>query len=183
MMATGQSLERKPTKAADLGFELREYRPADFDRLWQIDQLCFPRGIAYTQMELSGFLTVRNAITLVAELRQNQRANAAVPPSADDHAQAIIGYVVAHSIRRKYGRILTLDVHPDARRSGLATALMNACEARLRSMGCSEVFLETAVDNGPAVSLYHKLGYRILRTLPGYYSSHSLDAFQMGKQL
>ena len=46
---------------------LRDYRAADFERLWQIDQLCFPEGISYTQMELSGFITKRNAITLVAE--------------------------------------------------------------------------------------------------------------------
>jgi [ribosomal protein S18]-alanine N-acetyltransferase len=183
MMTTGQSLERKPTNAADLGFDLREYRAADFDRLWEIDQLCFPRGIAYTQMELSGFLTARNAITLVSELRQNQEGSVAIPPTRDGHAQLVVGYVVAHSIRRKYGRILTLDIHPDARRLGLASALMNACETRLRSIGCSEVYLETAVDNAPAVSLYRNLGYRILRTLPAYYSSHSLDAFQMGKQL
>ena len=46
-----------------------------------------------------------------------------------------------------------------------------------------EVYLETAVDNEPALRLYRKLGYEILRTLPEYYSSHALDAFQMGKRL
>src|SRR5215471_9582402 len=143
-------------------FVIRDYRAADFDRLWEIDQLCFPPGIAYTQMELSGFLTARNAITLVAQLQRNRQGGATVPRSNDDHTQAIVGYVVAHAIRRKYGRILTLDIHPHARRLGLATALMSTCEARLRSLGCGEVYLETAVDNAAAVSLYRKLGYRIL---------------------
>lgn len=173
-------MERNTTKAADLGFNLREYRAADFDRLWEIDQLCFPRGIAYTQMELSGFLTARNAVTLVAEL---QRTNDPQIAPGGSRSRAIAGYVIAHSIRRKYGRILTLDIHPDARQLGLATTLMNACETRLRCVGCSEVYLETAVNNHAAVCLYRKLGYQILRTLPSYYSSHSLDAFQMGKQL
>ena len=53
---------------AKLPFTIRAYRAADFQRLWQIDQLCFPPGIAYTQMDLTGFITRRNAITLVAEL-------------------------------------------------------------------------------------------------------------------
>ena len=60
---------------------------------------------------------------------------------------------------------------------------MNLAEQRLRDAGCSEVYLETAVDNESALRLYRKLGYEILRTLPEYYSSHSLDAFQMGKRL
>ena len=158
-------------QTADIIFTIRDYRPADFDRLWEIDQLCFPPGIAYTQMELSGFITRRNALTLVGELQTGV---------AEDR---IAGYVIAHPVRRKYGRILTLDILPQARRFGLATQLMGAAEQRLRALGCSEIYLETAVNNEPALRLYRKLGYEILRTLPEYYSSHSLDAFQMGKRL
>jgi len=153
-----------------MAFRIRDYRAADFDRLWQIDQLCFPPGIAYTQMELSGFITRRNAITLVGELQT---------PSSGP----IAGFVVAHPSRGKYGRILTLDILPEARRVGLASSLMMECEQRLRALGCVDIYLETAVDNEPALRLYRKLGYEIIRTLPEYYSSHGLDAFQMGKRL
>lgn len=156
---------------ADITFTIRDYRSADFDRLWHIDQLCFPPGIAYTQMDLSGFITRRNAITLVGEFQ---------PGVADD---PIAGFVIAQPVRRKYGRILTLDILPQARRFGLATQLMNASEDRLRALGCSEIYLETAVDNEAALRLYRKLGYQVLRTLPEYYTSHSLDAFQMFKRL
>jgi [ribosomal protein S18]-alanine N-acetyltransferase len=158
-------------QSADVAFVIRDYRAADFDRLWQIDQLCFLPGIAYTQMELSGFISRRNAITLVGEFQNTGTEN------------PIAGFVIAHPIRRKYGRILTLDILPEARRSGLATKLMNACEERLRSLGCGEMYLETAVNNEPALRLYRKLGYEVLRTLPEYYSSHSLDAYLMGKRL
>jgi ribosomal-protein-alanine N-acetyltransferase len=156
---------------ADITFTIRDYRSADFDRLWHIDQLCFPPGIAYTQMDLSGFIMRRNAITLVGEFQSGV---------ADD---PIAGFVIAQPVRRKYGRILTLDILPQARRFGLATQLMNASEDRLRALGCSEIYLETAVDNEAALRLYHKLGYQVLRTLPEYYTSHSLDAFQMFKRL
>ena len=166
------------TKPAELAFTIRNYRASDFDRLWEIDQLCFPPGIAYTQMELNGYIMRRNAITLVGEFvlsGAEEKLPAAPPP--------IAGFVVAHPVRRKYGRVLTLDVLPAARRGGLATKLMNVCEKRLRSLGCSEIYLETAVNNESAIRLYHKLGYEILRTIPDYYSSHSLDAYQMGKAL
>jgi [ribosomal protein S18]-alanine N-acetyltransferase len=152
-------------------FAIRQYRAADFDRLWRIDQLCFPPGIAYTQMDLSGFITRRKAITLVAEFAEG-----------NEFAGGIAGFAVAQPVR-KIGRILTLDIIPEARRFGLATQLMHACEKRLRAGGCEQVFLETAVNNEPALLLYHKLGYAILRRLPLYYPTHALDAYLMGKRL
>jgi ribosomal-protein-alanine N-acetyltransferase len=169
------------TNTTALAFGIRDYRATDFDRLWEIDQRCFPSGISYTQMELSGFITRRNAITLVGEFHSGEDADVA---SAEENPVArIAGFVVAHPIRRKYGRILTLDILAEARRYGLGIKLMTACEERLRAQGCADVYLETAVDNEPAIQLYSKLGYQILRTIPDYYASHSLDAFQMRKHL
>jgi len=150
---------------------IRDYRPADFDRLWDIDQLCFPPGIAYTQMDLTGFVTRRKAITLIAELTGNGTAPA-----------RIVGFSVAQPVRN-IGRILTLDILPAARRRGLATILMEKSELRLRAAGCTQVFLETAVTNAAAIELYQKLGYQIIRRLPMYYSTHALDAYLMGKDL
>ena len=195
-----RGLPWKP-QTADVKFNLRNYRAADFDRLWQIDQLCFPQGISYTQMELSGFITQRNAITLVADFGELQdereKLTVASPqpgnglnsrePGAERSATvaatpAIAGFLIAHPVRGKAGRILTLDIIPEARRMGLATLLMDECEQRLRSFGCTEIYLETAVNNEPALQLYRKLSYQLLSTLPDYYA-HSLDAFLMGKPL
>ncbi len=162
-------------------FSIRDYRPADFDPLWEIDQRCFPAGISYSKLELRSFLTHRNAIALVAEF---QGDGAAAANSREGHpAMQMAGFAVAHSVRHKYGRILTLDIEPEARRFGIGSKLMSACEERLRAAGCSEVYLETAVNNEPAIRLYRKLGYQVLDVLPEYYSSHSLDAFRMGKRL
>lgn len=152
-------------------FVIREYRASDFDRLWRIDQLCFPPGIAYTQMDLTGFITRRKAITVVAEFS-----------AGSEFAGGIAGFAVAQPIRT-IGRILTLDIIPETRRLGLATRLMQECEHRLHACGCEQVYLETAVDNEPALQLYQKLGYEILRTLPLYYPTHALDAYLLGKQL
>ena len=173
-----RALTSDVTRPSELAFTIRNYRAADFDRLWHIDQRCFPPGIAYTQMELNGYIMRRNAITLVGELLS---AGADERPAAD--VSRIAGFVVAHPLHRKYGRILTLDILPEARRGGLATRLMTTCEERLRTLGCSELFLETAVNNEPAIRLYRKLGFQILSTIPDYYPSHSLDAYRMGKQL
>ncbi len=182
-------MEAEPTTAGTQ-FAIRQYRANDFDRLWQIDQLCFPPGIAYTQMDLTGFIVRRNSITLVAESRpangtgdnRNHLASSPQRATVETGAEAIVGFVVAQR-RKSIGRILTLDILPKARRFGLGSLLMEKCEQRLRLAGCEEIYLETAVNNEPALKLYHKLGYEILQTIPEYYSSQALDAFRMGKRL
>ena len=162
------------THTAEATFNIREYRPADFDVLWQIDQRCFPSGISYTQSELRSFISKRNAITLVAEFQSHGDGQA---------EERIAGFVVAHALRGKYGRVVTLDIGPEVRRFGLGAKLMKVCEERLLAKGCAEIYLEVAVDNQAALRLYEKLGYEVLGVLPEYYASHSLDAFQMGKRL
>lgn len=184
-------------QSADVQFCIRPYQAGDFDRLWEIDQMCFPPGIAYSQMELTGFIMRRNAITLVAELESNpeRRQPSPVPPKSDSSPDGkagspapppdparIAGYIIAQPLR-KTGRILTLDILPEARQCGLATRLMLEVEERLRRLGCHDIYLETAVNNEAALRLYHKLGYTILRTLPEYYHAQGLDAFLLGKRL
>ena len=166
-----------------MDFVLRPYRAADFDRLWQIDQQCFPEGISYTQMELSGFITRRNAITIVAEVaHSNEPAGDTQPGEKSKTPASIPGFAIAQPFR-KTGHIVTLDVLPSARRHGLGSKLILACEERLRQRGCTQIYLETAVDNEAAIKLYRKMGYTILRTLPGYYHAHGLDAFLLSKAL
>ena len=96
-------------------------------------------------MELNGFIMRAQCHHLVAEPVPEKL------PQLDQRGRAIAGFVLAHPVRRKYGRILTLDILPEARRLGLATNLMNACEERLRSLGCTEIYLETAVNNEPGI--------------------------------
>lgn len=170
-----------PSHSAGTEFRIRDYRPSDFEAMWHVDQRCFPPGISYSRMELSSFITRRHAVTLIGELPCEQSRQQT--GDGQMNYSRLAGFVIAHPIRQKYGRILTLDIVPEARRFGLATTLMTLCEQRLRSAGCADVYLETAVDNEAALRLYQKLGYSVLRTLPDYYSSHSLDAFLMGKRL
>ena len=49
------------------GFRIREFRRGDFNALWEIDQKCFPQGIAYSQMELLTYMRRLRSFTLVAE--------------------------------------------------------------------------------------------------------------------
>ena len=47
------------------GFQFREYRPADFPRLCELDQMCFAEAIAYAPGEIAEALTRSGAVDLV----------------------------------------------------------------------------------------------------------------------
>ena len=100
---------------------------------------------------------------------------------------AIIGFIIADRFRprrasRSVGKIITIDVVPQAQHSGLGTLLMSSAESELKRAGCDYVSLEVAVDNDPALRFYKKHGYSVLKVLPRYYLD-SIDGLLMGKRL
>jgi [ribosomal protein S18]-alanine N-acetyltransferase len=150
--------------------KLRDYQLQDFARLVEIDQACFAEGIAYSAREMRHFLNRPLAIRIVGESEGQ-----------------IKGFIIADRFRprrsqQSMGQIITIDVVPDARRTGLGTRLLNAVEEKLRAAGCIYVSLEAAVDNLAALTFYKKHGYTGLKILPNYYLG-SVDALLMGKKL
>jgi ribosomal protein S18 acetylase RimI-like enzyme len=55
-----------------------------------------------------------------------------------------------------------LGVHPDARRQGLATALIEACVERARAAGKTRLTLHTTHRMRAAQAMYERLGFRRL---------------------
>ncbi len=143
----------------------RDFRPEDFEALWRMDQECFPAGISYSKPELRAYIRQRGAFTLVAE---------------DAEHGGIRGFIVGHS--GASGHIVTVDVSPGGRRSGIGSMLLRAAEDRLRLGGARAVGLETAVDNLSALSFYKRHGYSVVRTWPRYYSN-GVDALVLKKEL
>lgn len=64
--------------------------------------------------------------------------------------------------------LLTLAVAPEARRRGLARALLHGFETAAARRGADAAFLEVAADNAPAIALYHGAGWREVGRRPGY---------------
>jgi GNAT superfamily N-acetyltransferase len=62
--------------------------------------------------------------------------------------------------------VCKLQVHRRARRHGLGAVLMNAAEATAREMGKTLLVLDTA--SADAERLYHRLGWQLCGTVPGY---------------
>ena len=148
-----------------MAFIIRDFKPGDFDTLWQMDQLCFPLGIAYSRPELKAYMRHRGAFTLIA---------------ADSENGTVGGFIVAHG--GPTGHIITIDVFPSARRAGVGSLLLETAEQKLRQTGCRAVGLETAVDNVAALAFYKRHGYSVIRTWPHYYSN-GVDALVLKKRL
>lgn len=81
--------------------------------------------------------------------------------------------------------ILTIGVHPAARRQGLARALLHVCYGVLPAMGAERLLLEVAVDNGPALALYRSEGFAAVGRRPRYYrrGRDRIDALTMARDL
>ena len=70
--------------------------------------------------------------------------------------------------------VLTIGVAKAARRRGVANALLAAAFPAARDLDASEVFLEVAVDNDPAITLYEALGFRRAGVRKSYYDRRPL---------
>ena len=145
--------------------ELREYRPSDFEDLFQLDQRCFPEAIAYSRPELAHYLRAKAAICLLL-----------------CEGQELLGFILGDVTPRGSGHIVTLDVSPEARRTGLVTSLIEALQDRFRALSCRAILLEVAVNNHTALAFYKKHGFSVLKTLRRYYPG-GLDGLLMGKNI
>ncbi len=152
-----------PREAA-LQLQLRLYQPGDFETLYQMDQVCYERGIAYSRRTLREFLQMSGATTWVAV-----------------EAEDVAGFLIAFC-EASQGHIVTLDVSPTERRRGVGSALVARAEREMAGAGVRVVELETAVDNAPAILFWQKHGYRAAGIYRRYYRNRT-DAFWMVKTL
>lgn len=151
------------SKPQDSTVEIREYEPADFEQLYQIDQAAFSVDIAYSRLELQYYLRSRKCRTLVSE-----------------EADEIVGFVVGCSEPRKLGHIITIDVTPHRQRQHIGSCLLAEIEQWLWRQGVEAIYLETPVDDDGAKGFYDKHGYFVFDRFERYYNN-SLDAFVMMK--
>ncbi len=165
---------------AGVNFLLRDFRRGDFEILWSIDQKCFAPGIAYSQRELGHYIRQAGSFTLVAEASP-ERGQPRGGSGTNGLGSRILGFLVMQT-RRDVGHLITIDVLPEAQRSGVGSKLLRAAEERLLKLSCRRLYLETAVDNLPAIAFYQRHQYFVVRTVPGYYFN-GVDALILEKDL
>ena len=77
------------------------------------------------------------------------------------------------ALMRKAGpeaELLTIAVHPSARKNGIGRRLLDGVLAAAKADGCEEIHLEVVVDNAAAIALYERAGFTRSGVRKEYYS-------------
>jgi [ribosomal protein S18]-alanine N-acetyltransferase len=88
---------------------------------------------------------------------------------AQDKGGEATGFILGRALAGE-AEILTLAVAPQARRSGLGRALVDALAAEARERGAKALFLEVAADNAGAIALYNATGFERAGMRRAYYA-------------
>ena len=99
---------------------------------------------------------------------------------AEDDEGNILGYAGLHVILDE-GYIDNIAVEPDARRHGVASALLDVY-CRFGATNLSFLTLEVRASNVPAIRLYEKHGFQQVGLRPGYYQLPREDAVIMTRE-
>jgi ribosomal-protein-alanine N-acetyltransferase len=159
---------RARKRGAAAAVRLRDYQPSDFERLWEIDQLCYEPLIAYSRRSMRAYLNAPGADCVVAEIGVGANAK-------------IAGFCIT-TRRGDEAYIVTIDVLPEFRKQRVGSALLAKAENQLAARGVRQVTLDTAVDNVAAISFWQKHGYRKIGLRKDYYPN-GVDAFAMTKPI
>jgi ribosomal-protein-alanine N-acetyltransferase len=90
----------------------------------------------------------------------------------------VIGYICANYLLHE-SHILNLAVHPDFRRRGVATILMNEAIRELEKKGCVFMYLEVRISNTGAQKFYERFGFKVETIRKKYYGNPDEDALLM----
>jgi ribosomal-protein-alanine N-acetyltransferase len=129
---------------------VRRAAPADLVPLARLHAACFPED-SWDATALAGVLAMYGADGRLAEEEAKPR-----------------GFLFALILETE-AEILTLGVAPEARRRGIARALLKDLLRRTDAAGVAAVILEVAADNGAAFGLYRSCGFVTAGKRPAYY--------------
>ncbi|MEM3341082.1 MAG: N-acetyltransferase [Thermoplasmata archaeon] len=150
--------------------KIRAATTLDLDRIMEIEESCFPGELAYKKKQMKYLVLRANCVTLV-ETSNN----------------IIRGFVmVLYRSGSSVGGIETIDVDPQFRGLGVGKRLLEAAEDDMRRRRMVQSRLEVAVTNYPAIKLYEKAGYKIVKLMKDYYRFEhdgSRDAYRLIKNL
>ena len=143
---------------------------SDLDRVFEIEQKCFPGKIGYSKIQLKSLILHLDSTFLIGKQEGN--------------IQAFI--IVIYKPGSSIGRIETIDVDPNFQNRGIGLKLLKAAEKKMKLKGILYSQLEVSEGNKVAQELYKKAGYHITENIKDYYTFehyNTYNALRMVKRL
>ena len=125
-----------------------QFRQENMISVFELEQMCF--SDPYPWLLLSELARKNPETFLVARVKDR-----------------IVGYAIIDRSMDLY-HLVSIAVHPDFRRTGVATGLLHAVEERLTNRG--PIRLEVRESNNAAIQFYLKHGFEKRDVVPGYYA-------------
>ncbi len=94
----------------------------------------------------------------------------------------ILGFAIVWTVHDEL-HVLNIATALEARRLGVARAVLEKVEGQGRAQGARVSMLEVRRSNAPAIALYRSMGYREVGVRPRYYAEDGEDALVMDKEL
>lgn len=142
----------------------------DFERIVELESLCFPKEHAYSRRQLRYLLMKANSMVLV-----------------ETENRLIRGFlIVLYRKGTTVAGLETINVDPLLRNKGIGMRLLTSAEQHLRKKGIRKIRLEVAITNQAAIKLYEHAGFQKTQLLRHYYyydHESSRDAYRMVKEL
>jgi len=145
------------------GLALRVMRESDLRDVLHIERRSF--SIPWQEATFRGLMRRASASLLVAE-----------------EDGVLVGYAVMWFAADE-AELGDLSVHPEARRRGLGSWILDGALREAGRRGAKQVFLEVREANVNARSLYKKAGFDDVGVRPAYYSEPVEDAILMMRSL
>jgi len=154
-------------------FTLRQFQPSDLQRVIYINRTCLPEN--YTSFFFLDLYRRFPLTFLVAE-----------------EDGEVVGYIMCRIETGlpnlgffgliKKGHVVSIAVMPEHRGKGIGYTLMKEAMKNMEKYNAKECFLEVRVSNQPAINLYKKLGFQVVKTIRHYYMDGE-DAYLMARKL
>lgn len=154
---------------------LRPATPADAPALAALERVCFPEA-PWGEALLAQTLADRDTVALAVD------GNDDAIDGDDEPTEPTVLLAWGAVLSARGGQeadILSLGVHPSARRRGLGMRLLRRLGRAAAARGARVVFLEVRVDNAPAIALYQQAGFETVGRRPRYYQPGDVDALLM----
>jgi [ribosomal protein S18]-alanine N-acetyltransferase len=145
-----------------MNFSFRAGEMRDIEAMYALDQICFQRIFAFTKATFRYLAANCDNISIVAESR----------------AGSLAGFAILEIHPPDSTCLTTIDIHPDFRRKGLGSHLLQHALKIASGRGLFKTHLQVYVGNEAAIAFYLGFGYCIEEYLPDFYA-RGVDACLM----